>query len=172
MGITLIAAMAKNRVIGKDNRMLWRLPDELKHFVRLTTGKTVLMGRLTYESLPGGALRNRKNVVLTRRPDYQAEGCETVGSIEEALTRYARTGEELMIAGGADIYKQLLPCADTMLLTVVEAELEGDAYFPEWPEGEWTLAASEYHPADERHAYPFDIRTYRRIAGGALPVSD
>ena len=162
MGITIIAAMARNRVIGADNRLPWRLPDDMAFFVRSTRGKTVLMGRLTFESLPGGALKNRTNVVLTRNPSYRPEGCEVVHSIAEALERFGSGDEELMVAGGAEIYKQLLPLADTMLLTEVEAEPDGDAFFPAWDEREWEKTDSVYHPADERHAYPFRFNTYRR----------
>lgn len=160
MTITLIAAMARNRVIGRDNGLPWRLPDDLKFFMRSTLGRTVLMGRRTFESLPGGPLKNRLNVVLTRRTDYRPDGCEVVHSVEEALKRYG--GGELMVAGGAEVYALFLPHADRMLLTEIDAVVEGDAFFPEWDPREWTLVASEHHPADERHAHPFTFNTYIR----------
>ncbi|OUM97014.1 MAG: dihydrofolate reductase [Thermobacillus sp. ZCTH02-B1] len=160
MTITLIAAMARNRVIGRNNGLPWRLPDDMKFFMRSTVGRTVLMGRRTFESLPGGPLKNRRNVVLTRRTDYRPDGCEVVHSVEEALERYG--GDELMVAGGAEVYRLFLPHADRMLLTEVEAEVEGDAYFPKWDPEEWMLVASERHPADERHAWPFAFNTYVR----------
>lgn len=160
MSITLIAAMARNRVIGRDNGLPWRLPDDLKFFMRSTLGKTVLMGRKTFESLPGGPLKDRLNVVLTRRTDYQPAGCEVVHSVEEALEKYG--AGELMVAGGAEVYALLLPHAGRMLLTEIEADIEGDARFPEWNPEEWTLAASEHHPADECHAYSFRFNTYVR----------
>jgi dihydrofolate reductase len=160
MSITLIAAMARGRVIGRDNGLPWRLPDDLKFFMRSTLGRTVLMGRKTFESLPGGPLKNRLNVVLTRRTDYRPDGCEVVHSVEEALARYG--GGELMVAGGAEVYALFLPHADRMLLTEIDAVVEGDAFFPEWDTGDWTLVASEHHPADERHAHPFTFNTYIR----------
>ena len=161
MSITLIAAMARNRAIGRDNRLPWRLPDDMKFFMRSTLGRTVLMGRRTFESLPGGPLKNRRNVVLTRQSGYRPDGCEVVHSVEEALSRYG--DGELMVAGGAEVYGLFLPHADRMLLTEIDAEVEGDAFFPEWDPGEWTLVASEHHPADERHAYPFSFNTYLRM---------
>jgi dihydrofolate reductase len=160
MSITLIAAMAKNRVIGRDNGLPWRLPDDLKFFMRSTLGRTVLMGRRTFESLPGGPLKNRLNVVLTRRTDYRPDGCEVVHSVEEALARYG--GGELMVAGGAEVYALFLPHADRMLLTEVDAAVEGDAFFPAWNPAEWTLVESLEHPADEKHAYAFRFNTYVR----------
>lgn len=160
MSITLIAAMARNRVIGRDNGLPWRLPDDMKFFMRSTLGRTVLMGRRTFESLPGGPLKNRLNVVLTRRTDYRPDGCEVVRSVEDALKRYG--GGELMVAGGAEVYALFLPHADRMLLTEVEVEVEGDAFFPEWNPEEWTLVESLEHPADERHAWPFRFNTYMR----------
>ena len=163
MTITLIAAMARGRVIGRDNGLPWRLPDDMKFFMRSTLGRTVLMGRRTFESLPGGPLKNRRNVVLTRRTDYRPAGCEVVHSLEEALTRYG--DGELMVAGGAEVYELFLPHADRMLLTEVDAEVEGDAFFPEWDPAEWTLVESVPHPADERHAWPFAFNTYARLPG-------
>jgi len=165
MTITLIAAMARNRVIGRDNGLPWRLPDDMKFFMRSTLGRTVLMGRRTFESLPGGPLKNRLNVVLTRRTDYRPDGCEIVHSVEEALARYG--GGELMVAGGAEVYGLFLPHADRMLLTEVDAVVEGDAYFPEWDPAEWTLVDSQEHPADEKHAYSFRFNTYARNPAGS-----
>lgn len=164
MSITLIAAMARNRVIGRDNGLPWRLPDDMKFFMRSTLGRTVLMGRKTFESLPGGPLKNRRNVVLTRRADYRPDGCEVVHSVEEALSRYG--GEQLMVAGGAEVYALFMPHAERMLLTEVEADVEGDAFFPEWDPAEWTLVESLEHPADDRHAWPFRFNTYARKSAG------
>lgn len=161
MPITLIAAMARNRAIGQDNKLLWRLPSEMAHFRRSTTGKTVLMGRKTFESL-GRPLPNRLNVILTRDRSFAPEGCESVHSVDEALRKYSSEEEELMVIGGAEIYSQFLPYADKLLLTEVEAEIAGDAFFPEVPESEWSIVGSEPHIADEKHGYNFCIRTYRR----------
>lgn len=159
MTITLIAAMAQNRVIGTDNDLPWKLPDDMAFFVRSTKGKVVLMGRKTLESF-NGPLKNRTNVVLTRQQDYAPEGCVIVHSVEEALERYR--GEDIMVAGGAEIYALLLPYADTLLLTEIEATVEGDTRFPAFSMDDWKLAASDYHPSDDRHAYAFRFNTYVR----------
>ncbi|HUC90576.1 MAG TPA: dihydrofolate reductase [Paenibacillus sp.] len=159
MSITMIAAMARNRVIGADNGLPWKLPDDMAFFKRSTVGKTVLIGRKTLESF-NGPLKNRTNVVLTRQRDYRPGGCEIVHSVEQALERFGEG--DLMVAGGAEIYRQLLPYADTLLLTEVEAEVSGDATFPAFDETEWRLVSSEYHPADDRHAYAFRFNTYER----------
>jgi dihydrofolate reductase len=159
MTITLIAAMAKNRVIGIDNDLPWKLPDDMAFFVRSTKGKVVLMGRKTLESF-NGPLKNRTNVVLTRQQDYAPEGCVIVHSVEEALERF--NGEDIMVAGGAEIYALLLPFADTILLTEVEATIEGDTRFPAFSMDGWELTASDYHSADDRHAYAFRFNTYVR----------
>ncbi|UVI27654.1 dihydrofolate reductase [Paenibacillus spongiae] len=163
MSITLIAAMASNRAIGQDNRMLWHLPSEMAHFRRSTTGKTVLMGRKTFESL-GRPLPKRLNVILTRDNGYSCEGCEIVHSVDEALRKHGAGQDELMVIGGAEIYTQFLPYADKLLLTEVEADIDGDAFFPEVPESEWSITDSEPYRADEKHAYNFYIRTYKRTS--------
>jgi len=159
MAITMIAAMARNRVIGSDNDLPWKLPDDMKFFMRTTTGHTVLMGRKTLESFDG-PLKNRTNVVLTRDKSYAAAGCIVMHSVEEALERFG--GEDLYVIGGAEIYKQLLPYADTILLTEIDAEVEGDARFPAFENDGWRLAASVPHPKDDRHAYSFSFNTYVR----------
>jgi dihydrofolate reductase len=159
----MIAAMAHNRAIGIDNRMPWRLPAEMAHFKRSTLGKTVLMGRKTFESLGARPLKDRLNVVLTRSQSYAPEGCEVVNSLQEALERYAGSAHsELAVIGGAEVYKLFLPYADKLLLTEVEAEIEGDAFFPSFNENEWMLTESESYSKDEKNAYDFCIRTYVR----------
>ncbi|MBW7454424.1 dihydrofolate reductase [Paenibacillus sepulcri] len=163
MSITMIAAMAHNRVIGIGNAMPWRLPAESAHFRRSTTGRTVLMGRKTFESLGSRPLKNRLNVILTRSSGFSHDGCEVVHTAQEAMTRYnANSGEELVIMGGAEVYKLFLPYADKLLLTEVDAEVEGDAYFPAINEVEWELTGSEPFQRDEKNAYDFCIRTYIR----------
>ena len=160
MSITLIAAMDRNRVIGIDNKLPWRLPAEMAYFTKMTTGKTVLMGRKTCESLPK-PLINRRNVVLTRQRDLAAEGYEYVHSLEEA----AKLGDsaDLMVMGGAEIYKQLLPYADTVLLTEVHTTVEaGDAFFPELPEAEWELAESNFRANDEKNKFDFTTQVFKR----------
>ncbi|MNZ91453.1 Dihydrofolate reductase [compost metagenome] len=160
LSITMIAAMDLNRAIGIGNRLPWRLPAEMAYFTKNTTGKTVLMGRKTFESLPK-PLKDRRNVVLTRRADAQLEGCEVVHSVSEALELCQ--GDEIMVIGGGEIYKLFLPYADTLLLTLVETEIQGaDAYFPEFSSSEWKLIASERRESDERNAYAFTFQTYKK----------
>ncbi|AJY77049.1 dihydrofolate reductase [Paenibacillus beijingensis] len=163
MSITLIAAMDRNRAIGTNNGLPWRLPADMKYFIRQTTGKTVLMGRKTFQSFGEKPLKDRRNVILTRSADYRPEGAETVSSIEEALGRYAGDGE-LMVIGGEDIYRQLLPYADRVLLTEIDEAFGGtDAYFPELDEREWKLDASVPGQRDEKNKYDFNFQTYVRI---------
>lgn len=164
MSISLIAAMDRNRTIGVGNKLPWRLPAEMAYFTRNTVGKTVIMGRKTFESLPK-PLKDRRNVVLTRRQEYRPEGCETVHSIDEALRLFK--DEELMVIGGADIYAQFLPFADTIYLTAVDAKVEGgDAYFPYFSNSEWELTEIEKREADEKNAYAFTFQTFKRRTNG------
>jgi len=133
--LSLIAAMADNRVIGIENRLPWRLPADLQHFKRLTMGKPIVMGRRTWESLPG-LLPGRTHVVVTRNAGYRAEGAVVVHSLEEALTRYADV-PEVMLVGGADLYRQGLPLASRLYLTEVHITPEGDAFFPDFDRSQW-----------------------------------
>ena len=158
--IVLIAAMAKNRVIGIDNRLPWRLPDDLQHFKKMTMGHSIVMGRKTWESLPG-VLSDRRHIVITRDKGFQAEAAVVVYSIEEALDLVAEN-EPVFIVGGGNLYQQLLPRADRMELTLVDAEPDGDAYFPQWDEAVWKETKREHHAADERHSYAFDFVTLER----------
>jgi dihydrofolate reductase len=155
MIISLIAAIARNRVIGKDNQMIWRLSDDMKRFRKLTTGHHVLMGRKTWESL-GKPLKNRVNLVVTRKPDYRAEGAEVFGSIHGAL-QYAKVNKEveLFVIGGGEIYKALLPAANRIYLTRVLASPEGDAFFPDFPEEDWMVTFDEAHRSDEKNDHDF-----------------
>ncbi|OMF38301.1 dihydrofolate reductase [Paenibacillus sp. FSL H8-0548] len=160
MSITLIAAMDLNRTIGIENKLPWRLPAEMAFFKQKTLGKTVLMGRKTFQSLPK-PLKDRRNVVLTRQPDFKPEGCEIVHSLEAAL-ELAKT-EELVVIGGADIYAQFLPFADIIYLTEVEAHIEGgDAFFPVFSDLEWKLVETEHRDSDEKNAYAFTFQTFNR----------
>ncbi|MCU6708175.1 dihydrofolate reductase [Paenibacillus sp. J5C_2022] len=165
MTVVLIAAMDRNRVIGQGNAMPWHLPAEMAYFRRMTTGKTVLMGRKTFESLGSKPLPNRRNVVLTRQQGSTFNGCEVVHSVQEALS--LGESDELMVIGGGEVYELLLPYAEKVLLTHVEADIErGDASFPELPSGQWIIADSEYRAADEKNAYAFTFVTYKRINAG------
>ncbi len=163
--ISIIAAMAENRVIGRDNVLPWRLPADLRHFKALTIGKPIIMGRRTWESLPG-LLPERLHIVITRRPDYRSEGCLLAHSVEEAL---AAAGEvpEVMIVGGAELYRQVLPQARRMYLTLLHAKVEGDVRFPEYDPWEWRELERERHHADEKNPYPFTFLTLERVGEGA-----
>ncbi|MFD0587071.1 dihydrofolate reductase [Paenibacillus sp. GCM10027627] len=161
MAIAMIAAMDRNRTIGIGNKMPWHLPAELAYFKANTTGKTVLMGRKTFQSL-GKPLPNRKNVVLTRQRGLELAGCEVIHTVEEALEQHG--SEELMIIGGAEIYELFLPYADTILLTDVEVEVSGgDAFFPEMDAEEWKLTESEHRERDEKNPFAFTFQTYKRV---------
>ncbi|MEQ1440437.1 dihydrofolate reductase [Fontimonas sp. SYSU GA230001] len=159
--IALIVAIDRNRLIGRDGGLPWRLPNDLKHFKRLTVGKTVLMGRKTWESL-GRPLPDRQNWVLTRDASFTAQGCRVFRDLDAALRAHG-TGE-LMVIGGADLYRQTLPLARRLYLTEVDASLEGDAHFPDYDPAQWREIASEAHPADERHAFAYRFRTLERRA--------
>tara|TARA_R110002050_G_scaffold149571_2_gene276251 strand:+ start:1806 stop:2300 length:495 start_codon:yes stop_codon:yes gene_type:complete len=161
MNITLIAAMAENRVIGKDNQLIWHFPDDLKHFKQLTSGHHVIMGRKTFESV-GRPLPNRTNIIITRQDEYRVEGCLIAHSIEEAISM-VKNDERPFIVGGAEIYKQALDFADTIELTIIHGNYEGDSYFPEFDLGIWKLARGEKKEADAKHIHPFEFLTYKKI---------
>lgn len=160
--ITLIAALDNKRAIGFDNRMPWHLPDDLKRFKALTTGKTVLMGRKTAQSL-GRALPNRKNLVLSRSTVAPFDGMQVVNDWQAALD--ATESDELMVIGGGEIYALALPLAQRMHLTLVDAELpQADAYFPAFNADQWQETHAEAHQSDERHAFAFRFVDYLRSA--------
>jgi dihydrofolate reductase len=155
MRISLIAAVADNQVIGRDNRLPWRLSADLQHFKRVTMGKPVIMGRRTWESI-GKPLPGRMNIVVTRDPTFQAAGCVAVHGIEQALQ--AATGaEEVMFIGGAELYAQVLPRTDRLYLTEVRAEVEGNAWFPDVNWEDWVEVEREPHRADESNEYDYDF---------------
>jgi len=157
MKINIIAAVAKNRAIGQAGKLIYWLPDDLKRFKSLTTGHTIIMGRKTFESLPKGALPNRRNIVLTRKGGTFA-GCDVYSSLEDAL-KHCSADEEVYIIGGASIYKQALPVADRLCLTEVnDIPDEADAFFPEYTE--WREVWREEYSADERHKHPFAFVDY------------
>jgi dihydrofolate reductase len=159
--LVLIAALAKNRVIGIDNKLPWRLPDDLKHFKNLTLGHSIVMGRKTWESLPG-VLPDRRHIVITRDTDYPSANAKIVHSIEQAISLVPEQ-EPVFIVGGANLYQQLLHKADRMELTLVDAEPEGDAFFPEWDTQQWQEVSREHHVADDRHKFAFDFIRLQRI---------
>ena len=158
--ISLVVAMARNRVIGRDKGLPWNLPADLRHFKALTMGKPIVMGRRTWESLPG-LLPGRRHIVVTRNPGYRAVGAEVVHSLDEAIVA-AGPADEIMVVGGANLYAQALPFANRIYLTLVDAEIDGDTFFPAWDSDEWVETASNPHPADDRNAYACRFITLER----------
>lgn len=163
MRISIIVAVAANGVIGVDGDLPWRLPEDLRRFKEITMGKPMIMGRLTYESI-GKALPGRRSLILSRQDDFSAPGCEIFSTAAEALAA-AGNVEEVMIIGGGDLYKQLLPMTDRIYLTRVDAEIQGDTYFPEIDMSEWQLNSSESCPATSDRPCGFTFETLDRITG-------
>jgi len=160
MIISLIWAMNDDRVIGIDNRLPWKLPADMKWFRRHTLGKPVIMGRSTFESFGAKPLPERLNIVVSKNNTYQAEGAVMAVSLDDALQK-AGNVEEVMIIGGSSIYEQMLPRADRLYMTVVHADVKGDAWFPEFNQSEWQTVEEEHHTADEKnpHDYSFYVLT-------------
>lgn len=153
MKIAMIAAMANNRVIGKDNQMPWHLPEDLRHFKAVTLGKPVVMGRKTFESI-GRPLPGRHNIVISRQKDIFIEGVSCATSFEKAV-ELAGECEELVVIGGGQLYQALLPRADILYLTEISLEIEGDTHFPLWDDGSWQMQESESHTNDKGLQYRF-----------------
>lgn len=165
MKISMIAAMGQNRVIGKDNDIPWHLPDDFQYFKKMTEEHYVLMGRKNYESLPPKfkPLPNRPNVVITRNKNYDAPGTTVVNSLEAALEVAKSNNEpEVFIIGGGEIYKLGLEYADTIYLTEINGEFEGDTIFPHFDQKEWAEVSREHHGTDERHLFSFDFVIYEK----------
>ena len=159
---SIVVAVARNGVIGRDNQLPWKLPKDLAYFKRVTMGHPVVMGRRTWQSI-GKALPGRLNIVVTRNPSLEAPGATVVASLDEAW-KAAGDAAEVSIIGGTSIFRETLPIADRIHLTEVEADVEGDTFFPEFDRGEWVEQEVERHPADERHEYPFRIVLLTRRA--------
>ena len=156
--VVLVAAMDRDRGIGRDGALPWHLPDDLRRFKRLTTGHAILMGRKTAQSL-GRALPQRRNLVLTRSGAVPFEGMEAVASLDEAL---ALAGDTLVVIGGGEVYALALPIATRLELTLVDASLAADAWFPAFDAGAWREIGREHHAGDERHRHAFDFVTLER----------
>jgi len=155
-----IAAIAENNAIGKNNELLWHLPDDFKHFKALTTGHYIIMGRKTFESFPK-PLPNRTHVIISRNKKFDFENCITVKSIEEAI-KTAPKDKDVYIIGGAEIYKQTIALADKLEITRVHHAFEADAFFPAIDSKIWKLEKETFHPKDEKHQYSFTFQTYTR----------
>jgi dihydrofolate reductase len=156
----LIAAMARDRVIGRENTMPWHLPADLAHFKRHTLDKPIVMGRRTWESLPG-LLPRRRHIVISRDPGFAPAGIDVARSPREALV-IAGPAPEIMIVGGASIYADLLPKASRMLLTLIDAAIDGDTRFPKWSEDDWRETSRQHHACDAENAYDLDFVTLER----------
>ena len=156
--ITIIAAIGENNELGKDNELVWHLPDDFKRFKNYTTGHHIIMGRKTFESFPK-LLPNRTHVVITRNVSYKKEGVVTVTNMNEAISRTQNDNQPFIIGGG-EIYKIGLEFADKIELTRVHGTFDADTFFPEIPESKWQLIADEYHNKDDRHNYAFTYETW------------
>ncbi|MCK7596413.1 dihydrofolate reductase [Microbulbifer sp. CAU 1566] len=164
--LAMIVAMAGNRAIGRENALPWRISGDLQFFKRTTLGKPVVMGRKTFESI-GRPLPGRKNIVITRNPDWRAEGVSLAASLEQALALAAQAAvgdgaEEIMVIGGAEIYRQAMPLAQRLYITEVEAEVEGDAFFPELDET-WKEVGRDCYPASDKDEYNYCLVQYDRF---------
>lgn len=156
--IILIAAVAENNALGKDNQLVWHLPNDFKRFKTLTSGHYILMGRKTFESFPK-PLPNRTHIIITRQKNYSYEGCLVASSIEKAL-EMAPKDEDIYVIGGGEIYKQSIDIADKIEITKVHSTFEADTYFPEIDANKWELVFEEHHKKDEKHNFDFTFQTY------------
>ena len=159
--ISIIVAVAENGVIGSDNRLPWHLPDDLKRFKALSLGKPIVMGRRTFDSI-GRPLPGRTNIVISRHSGLAIEGVRVVHSLDAALAA-AGSVPEIVVIGGAEIFRQVLPRTNTIHLTRVHAQVAGDVVFPELDPAQWRETAVEHHPADARHAHALSFVTLQRI---------
>ncbi len=161
MIVSLVVAVAENGVIGRDNALPWRLPNDLRFFKKTTLGHPILMGRATFESI-GRPLPGRLNLVLSRNADLHIEGCTVVHSLDEAIAA-STDASELMVIGGAQVYAQVLPSADRIYLTRVHGDVEGDTWFPAFDATQWRAESSERHEADDQHAHAYSFITLQRV---------
>jgi len=158
--VTIIAAIGRNRALGKNNDLIWHLPADLRRFKKVTRGHHIIMGRKTYESL-GKPLPNRTNIIVSRNPDYKAEGCVVVSSLDEAL-KTAKADPNPYVLGGAEIYKQALSIADFMDLTLVHADFEADAFFPDFSLENWKEIGRQDFEKDEENPYDYSFVQYKK----------
>lgn len=155
---TLIAAAAENNALGKNNDLIWHLPDDFKRFKAITSGHYIIMGRKTFESFPK-PLPNRTHVIITRQKNYSPENCIVVNSLEKAI-EICPKDEDIFIIGGGEIYKQSIAIADKIELTRVHSTFEADTFFPEIDTAVWELVQEEFHAKDEKHLFEFSFQTY------------
>ena len=163
MIISLVVAASKNNAIGKDNKLLWCLPNDMKFFKNVTWGMPVVMGRKTFEAL-GKPLKGRKNIVITRQQDWYAEGTVAVKTLDDAQFLVKNMDvKEMMVIGGGEIYRMAFEKAKRIYITKVDAELEGDTYFPAIDPKEWKLVSKKDQDADEHHKYAYSFQVWERI---------
>jgi len=159
--VSLIWAMSENRIIGVDNRLPWKLPADMRWFRQHTLGKPIIMGRTTYQSFGSKALPDRPNIILSRDPDFSANDAEVVTSIEAAL-QACEPHPEAMVIGGANTYRQFLPLAQRLYMTLVHTQIDGDAHFPDFDLSEWECVEQIDHQRDEKHLYDYSFFRYQR----------
>lgn len=161
MKFTIVAAISSNNVLGKDNRLLWKLSDDMKMFRALTTGNTVIMGRKTFESL-GKALPNRTNIVISRNNSFYAENCTVVSSLDNAIIEAQKLRQNTFIIGGGEIYKQTIDNASELIITHVNCEINGDTFFPEISGQFWEKKESNHYLQNDKNEFDFDVVKYVR----------
>jgi len=171
MKLSILVILSTNNVIGRDNKLPWHMPADLKRFKNLTMGHHILMGRRTFDEIKK-PLPGRINVVITRDHHFAAEGVAIARSIDEAISKAEATGDhEIFLIGGGEIFKQVIHRADRMYITRIHADIEGDTYFPEFDDvNEWKLVDAEHFEADEKNAYPYSFLTYERAGSGEAPA--
>ena len=163
MTISLVVAASENNAIGKNNELLWNLPNDLKFFKNTTWGFPVIMGRKTYESV-NKPLPGRTNIVVTTKADWHSDGATTVATIEEGIKKAAETNsKQIFIIGGGEIYKQSMNLADSIYITRVHATLDGDTFFPAIDANKWKLTSNEDFPVDDKHAYSYSFQVWEKI---------
>ena len=160
--ISLIAALANNRVIGNQGQLPWRQKADLQYFKAQTLNKPIIMGRTTFETLPA-ALPKRRNIIITRQTDYQADKAEVFTDLNAAIAACSEV-PEIMIVGGAQIYQLALPIADRMYLTFIDAQPEGDTLFPQWDVNQWQLISEDIHPADADNQYAYNFSVLEKLS--------
>lgn len=159
--ISFIVAMDKNRVIGKNNQLPWRLPEDLKFFKRVTMGHPIAMGRKTHESI-GRVLPGRENIVITRQKEYRSEDCTVVYSVEDFVQYSEKQSDEIFVIGGAEIFNETFAYADRLYITLIHEEFAGDTYFPEFDVSNWELISCEKGVKDNKNPYDYEFRIYNR----------
>ncbi|MEH6888388.1 dihydrofolate reductase [Bacillus sp. JJ864] len=159
--ISLLVAMDKNRLIGKENQLPWHLPADLAYFKKVTMGHPIIMGRKTFESI-GRPLPGRTNIILTRNQNYEMEGCKVIHSIDDVKKMDEHMNEELFVIGGAEIFKEVLPFADRLYITQIEEVFEGDTFFPEINYNEWEEISVTQGVTDEKNPYTYAYHVYGR----------